>query len=54
MCIVILQRELSINAQLLLKCDNNVERLELLNQRANIKDLIIELLTAQLNNIKAA
>lgn len=44
MCIVILKRELVLNARALLKATTNQERLELLNQRSNLKDMLIELL----------
>lgn len=45
----ILKQELKLNAEALIKCNNTQERLELLIQRSNLKDMLIEILEAETN-----
>ncbi len=54
MSIQIIQSELRLNKLALQYCTNTTELIQLLNQRANLKDMMIELLQLELDNRKAA
>ena len=44
MCIIVIERELRLNAVNILKSDTDYERLQLLIQRSNLKDMLIDIL----------
>lgn len=44
MCIIVLKNELRLNSIALLKASSSKERLDLLTQRSNLKDMLIEIL----------
>lgn len=44
MCEIVIRRELKLNAKALLKCRNMDERLQLIIQRSNLKDMLISIL----------
>lgn len=44
MCLIVIKRELAINAAALLKCNSLDERIQLIIQRSNLKDMLIEIL----------
>lgn len=44
MCEIVIRRELKLNSEALLKCRNMDERLQLIIQRSNLKDMLISIL----------